>query len=72
MTHLLRLLAEAECWLGVEPTDETQCAEVTELRERVRAALAETENGERRLSLMIESAAFLSDVAAKRALDGIE
>jgi hypothetical protein len=70
--NLLSLLAECECWLGVEPTDETQCAEVAELRERVRAALAATENGERRLSLMVESASFLSDVARKRALDGIE
>lgn len=72
MTNLLTLLAEAECWLGVEPTDETQCAEVAELRERVRAALAATESGQRRLSLRNESAAFLSDVARKRALDGIE
>ena len=70
--NLLSLLAECECWLGVEPTDETQCAEVAELRERVRAALAATESGERRLSLMVESASFLSDVAAKRSADGFE
>lgn len=70
--NLLSLLAECECWLGVEPTDETQCAEVAELRERVRAALAATENGERRLSLMVESASFLSDVARKRSADGFE
>ena len=70
--NLLSLLAECECWLGVEPTDETQCAEVAELRERVRAALATTESGERRLSLMVESASFLSDVAAKRSADGFE
>lgn len=72
MTHLLRLLAEAECWLGVEPTDETQCAEVAELRERVRAAFAATASGERRLSLMVESASFLCDVAGKRSADGLE
>lgn len=70
--NLLSLLAEAECWLGVEPTDETQCAEVAELRERVRAAIGATESGERRLSLMIESASFLSDVARKRTADGLE
>ena len=70
--NLLSLLAECECWLGVEPTDETQCAEVAELRERVRAALAATESGERRLSLMVESASFLSDVARKRTADGLE
>ena len=72
MTNTLTLLAEAECWLGVEPTDETQCAEVAELRERVRAALVATESGERRLSLMVESASFLSDVARKRSADGLE
>ena len=70
--NLLSLLAECECWLGVEPTDETQVAEVAELRERVRAALATTESGERRLSLMVESASFLADVAAKRTADGLE
>ena len=72
MTTLHPLLAEAECWLGVEPTDETQVAEVAELRERVRAALAATEAGERRLSLLVESASFLADVAAKRSMDGLE
>jgi hypothetical protein len=72
MTNLLTLLAEAECWLGVEPTDETQVAEVAELRERVRAALASTESGERRLSLMVEAASFLDDVAAQRGRDGLE
>ena len=72
MMNLLTLLAECECWLGVEPTDETQVAEVAELRERVRAALAATESGERRLSLMVEAASFLSDVAAKRSVDGLE
>jgi hypothetical protein len=72
MTTILTLLAEAECWLGVEPTDETQVAEVAELRERVRAALAATESGERRLSLLVEAASFLGDVAAKRSLDGLE
>ncbi len=72
MTTLLTLLAEAECWLGVEPTDETQVAEVAELRERVRATLAATESGERRLSLLVEAASFLDDVAAKRSLDGLE
>jgi hypothetical protein len=72
MTTILTLLAEAECWLGVEPTDETQVAEVAELRERVRVALAATESGERRLSLLVEAASFLDDVAAKRSLDGLE
>jgi hypothetical protein len=72
MTNLLTLLAECECWLGVEPTDETQVAEVAELRERVRAALAATESGERRLSLLVEAGSFLADVAAKRSLDGLE
>ena len=70
--NLLSLLAECECWLGVEPTDETQCAEVAELRERVRAVLATTESGERRLSLLVESASFLADVVAKRTADGLE
>ena len=72
MTNLLTLLAACERWLGVEPTDETQVAEVAELRERVRAAIAVTASGERRLSLMVESASFLSDVAARRSADGIE
>ena len=72
MTNILTLLAEAECWLGVEPTDETQVAEVAELRERVRAVLAATEAGEKRLSLLVESASFLADVAAKRTADGLE
>ena len=72
MTTILTLLAEAECWLGVEPTDETQVAEVAELRERVRVALAATESGERRLSLLVEAASFLDNVAAKRSLDGLE
>ena len=72
MTNLLTLLAEAECWLGVEPLGEDQWAEVAELRERVSKALAATEQGERRLSLMVESASFLSDVAARRSADGIE
>jgi hypothetical protein len=72
MTNLHSLLAEAECWLGVEPTDETQVAEVAELRERVRAVLAATEAGEKRLSLLVESASFLADVAAKRTADGLE
>ena len=40
MTNLLTLLAEAECWLGVEPLGEEQWAEVAELRERVSKALA--------------------------------
>jgi len=72
MTNILTLLAEAECWLGVEPTDETQVAEVAELRERVRVALAATESGERRLSLLVEAASFLDDVAAQRGRDGLE
>ena len=41
MTNLLTLLAEAECWLGVEPLGEEQWAEVAELRKRVRKALAD-------------------------------
>jgi len=40
MTTFLSLLAEAETWLGVEPLGEAQWAEVTELRERVHAALS--------------------------------
>ena len=40
MKTLLILLAEAECWLGVEPLGEEQWAEVAELRERVAKALA--------------------------------
>jgi hypothetical protein len=72
MTTLHSLLAECERWLGVEPLGDEQWAEVAELRERVRAALAATESGERRLSLMVESASFLSDVAARRSVDGIE
>ena len=39
MTNLLTLLAECECWLGVEPLGEEQWAEVAELRERVRQAI---------------------------------
>ena len=72
MTHLLTLLADCEHWLGIEPLGEEQWAEVAELRERVRAALAATESGERRLSLLVEAASFLGDVAAKRSLDGLE
>jgi hypothetical protein len=72
MTNILTLLAEAECWLGVEPTDETQVAEVAELRERVRASLSTTQAGEQRLSLLVEAASFLDDVAAQRSLDGLE
>lgn len=41
MTNLLTLLAECERWLGVEPLGEAQWAEATELRERVRAVLAD-------------------------------
>jgi hypothetical protein len=72
MTHLLTLLADCEHWLGIEPLGEEQWAEVAELRERVRAALAATESGERRLSLLVEAASFLDDVAAKRSVDGLE
>ena len=39
MTNLLTLLAEAECWLGVEPLGEAQWAEVAELRDRVLRAI---------------------------------
>jgi hypothetical protein len=72
MTNLLPLLGECERWLGVEPLGDDQWAEVAELRERVRAAIAATEAGERRLSLMVEAASFLSNVAARRNADGIE
>ena len=72
MTNLLTLLAACERWLGVEPLGDDQWAEVAELRERVRAALAATEAGERRLSLMVEAGSFLADVAAKRSMDGLE
>lgn len=72
MKTLLDLLAECECWLGVEPTNEVQVAEVAELRERVRKAVdipmptSETE------PLQTAAASFLRDVAAKRGLDGLE
>ena len=72
MTTLHSLLAECERWLGVEPLGNDQGLEVAELRERVTRALATTEHGERRLSLMVESASFLSDVAARRNADGLE
>jgi len=72
MTNLLTLLAECECWLGVEPLGDEQWAEVAELRERVRKALTLSTEGERRLSLMVEAGSFLSDVAARRSADGIE
>jgi hypothetical protein len=72
MTTVQTLLADCERWLGVEPLGDDQWAEVAELRERVRAALAATESGERRLSLLVEAASFLDDVAAKRSLDGLE
>lgn len=111
MTNLLTLLAECECWLGVEPTDEAQVAEVAELRERVRKTLAGASSRiecnlcdgdpdarvwltrpdgtcefvrcphpvaskERAASekepLPKAAASFLSDVAAKRGLDGLE
>ena len=39
MTNIMTLLAEAECWLGVEPLGEEQWAEVAELRERVLRAI---------------------------------
>jgi hypothetical protein len=72
MTNLLTLLADCERWLGVEPLGDDQWAEVAELRERVRASLSATQSGEQRLSLLVEAASFLSDVAAKRGADGIE
>ena len=72
MTTLHSLLAECERWVGVEPLGNDQWLEVAELRERVSKALATTEQGERRLSLMVESASFLADVAARRSADGIE
>ena len=39
MTNLHSLLAECECWLGVEPLGNDQWLEVAELRERVRQAI---------------------------------
>jgi hypothetical protein len=72
MTTLHSLLAECERWLGVEPLGDDQWAEVAELRERVRAAIAVTASGERRLSLMVEAGSFLAEVEAKRSVDGIE
>lgn len=106
MKNLLTLLAECECWLGVEPTDEAQVAEVTELRERVRQGLGmstgkvgcrecrgvgsvlhETGDGmasfracsscapqpaSEKEPLATSAASFLSSVAAKRGLDGLE
>lgn len=104
MTNLLTLLAEAECWLGVEPLGEEQWAEVAELRERVLRAIGAS-TGKRdcrecrgvgstfvqgdagmgqfkacpvcapaseKEPLPQAAASFLSDVATKRGLDGLE
>lgn len=104
MKTLLTLLAEAECWLGVEPLGEEQWAEVAELRERVLRAIGAS-TGKRdcrecrgvgstfvqgdagmgqfkacpvcaptseKEPLPKAAGAFLSDVAAKRGLDGLE
>lgn len=72
MTNLLTLLAECECWLGVEPTDEAQVAEVTELRERVRKAVDVPMLTSEKEPLPKAAASFLDSVAAKRGLDGLE
>lgn len=72
MKTLLTLLAECECWLGVEPTDETQVAEVAELRERVRRAVDVPAPTSEKEPLPKTAASFLADVAAKRGLDGLE
>lgn len=106
MKTLLTLLAEAECWLGVEPLGEEQWAEVAELRERVLRAIGAS-TGKRdcrecrgvgstfvqgdagmgqfeackacapaptseKEPLPQAAASFLSDVATKRGLDGLE
>jgi hypothetical protein len=39
MTTLHSLLAECECWIGVEPLGDDQWLEVAELRERVLRAI---------------------------------
>ena len=70
MTTLHSLLAECECWLGVEPLGDEQWAEVAELRERVRAAVAPSTSAKEPLPKAASS--FLSDVAARRSADGIE
>ena len=70
MTTLHSLLAECECWLGVEPLGDEQWAEVAELRERVRAAV--TPSASEKEPLVATVASFLSDVAARRSADGIE
>jgi hypothetical protein len=70
MTPLLTLLAEAECWLGVEPLGNDQWLEVTELRERVRAAVAPPAS--EKDPLPKAAATFLHDVATRRGLDGLE
>jgi hypothetical protein len=72
MTNILTLLAEAECWLGVEPLGETQWAEVAKLRERVRQAIGASAPASEKEPLPQAASSFLSDVAARRSADGIE
>ena len=72
MTNIMTLLAEAECWLGVEPLGEEQWAEVAELRERVLRAIGASVPASEKDPLPQAAASFLSDVAARRNADGIE
>jgi hypothetical protein len=70
MTTLHSLLAECECWIGVEPLGNDQWLEVAELRERVRAAV--TPSASEKEALATSAASFLSGVAAKRGAEGLE
>lgn len=72
MTNLMTLLAEAECWLGVEPLGEEQWAEVAELRERVLRTIGASTPASEKESLPKAAASFLSDVVARRNADGLE
>ena len=72
MTNLLTLLAECECWLGVEPLGEEQWAEVAELRERVLRAIGAPAPASEKEPLPKAAGSFLSDVAARRNADGLE
>lgn len=72
MTNLLTLLAECETWLGVEPTDEAQVAEVAELRERVLKAVDVPVLASEKEPLPKAAGSFLEGVAARRNADGLE
>jgi hypothetical protein len=70
MTTLHSLLVDCERWLGVEPLGDEQWAEVAELRERVRAAVAPSTSAKEPLPKAAST--FLHDVATRRGLDGLE